>query len=210
MVNLPNVLSADLHPFGVTTSRATNTGAQKISGQTNPRARLHQGDADFCAGGASGYSRFIPPGAPSRPWQLIRFRRFRSSLLALASLDLACRDHRPDFSATFTTIAFDDSSLQWLGISDLIAEPEGPSFISRTVTQPPCGPALLVTQDPIRTFTWRVDHACIELEGVASSCVERYRLRISIGRAARDGCSMSCCLLLFCLIEPAVSVDAVL
>jgi hypothetical protein len=71
-------------------------------------------------------------------------------LLALASLDLACRDHRPDFSATFTTIAFDDSSLQWLGISDLIAEPEGPSFISRTVTQPPCGPALLVTQDPSR------------------------------------------------------------
>jgi len=55
-------------------------------------------------------------------------------LLALASLDLACRDHRPDFSATFTTIAFDDSSLQWLGISDLIAELEGPSFISRTVT----------------------------------------------------------------------------
>src|SRR5215472_7137050 len=54
----------------------------------------------------------------------------------------------PDFSATFTTIAFDDSSLRWLGISDLIAEPEGPSFISRTVTQPPCGPALLVTQDP--------------------------------------------------------------
>jgi hypothetical protein len=44
-------------------------------------------------------------------------------LLALASLDLACRDHRPDFSATFTTNAFDDSSLQWLGISDLIAEP---------------------------------------------------------------------------------------
>jgi hypothetical protein len=55
-------------------------------------------------------------------------------LLALASLDLACRDHRPDVSATFTTIAFDDSSLRWLGISDLIAEPEGPTFISRTVT----------------------------------------------------------------------------
>jgi hypothetical protein len=54
-------------------------------------------------------------------------------LLALASFDLACRDHRPDFSATFTTGAFDDSSLQWLGINDLIAEPEGPSFISRTV-----------------------------------------------------------------------------
>ena len=51
----------------------------------------------------------------------------------LASLDLAGRDHCPDVSATFTTIAFDDSSLRWLGISDLIAEPEGPSFISRTV-----------------------------------------------------------------------------
>ena len=72
MGNLPNVLSADPHPFRVTTSLATNTGAQKTSSQTNPRARLHQGDADFCAGGASGYSCFIPPGAPSRPWQLIR------------------------------------------------------------------------------------------------------------------------------------------
>jgi hypothetical protein len=33
------------------------------------------------------------------------------------------------------SLAFDDSSLRWLGISDLIAEPEGPSFISHTVTQ---------------------------------------------------------------------------
>jgi hypothetical protein len=48
---------------------------------------------------------------------------------ALASFDRACRDHCPDFSATFTTIAFDDSSLRWLGISDLIAEPEGPSSL---------------------------------------------------------------------------------
>jgi hypothetical protein len=30
-------------------------------------------------------------------------------------------------------MTFDHSSLRWLGISDLIAEPEGPSFISRTV-----------------------------------------------------------------------------
>jgi hypothetical protein len=60
-------------------------------------------------------------------------RCFRSSLLALAFLDLACQNHRPDFSATFTTIAFDDSSLQWFGIGDVIAEPEGPSFISRLV-----------------------------------------------------------------------------
>jgi len=33
------------------------------------------------------------------------------------ALDLACPDHCPDFSATFTTIAFDDSSLRWLEIN---------------------------------------------------------------------------------------------
>ena len=55
--------------------------------------------------------------------------------LALASLDRACQDHRPDVSATLTTTAFDRSSLRWLGIGDLITEPEGPSFISSTVAQ---------------------------------------------------------------------------
>jgi hypothetical protein len=34
---------------------------------------------------------------------------------------------------TLTTTAFDRSSSRWLGISDLIADPKGPSFISRTV-----------------------------------------------------------------------------
>jgi len=56
-------------------------------------------------------------------------------LLALASLDLACRDHCPGVSATFTTTAFDHSGSRWLGINDLITEPEGPSFISRTVAR---------------------------------------------------------------------------
>jgi hypothetical protein len=41
----------------------------------------------------------------------------------------------PDVSATLTSTAFDRSSSRWLGISDLIAEPEGPSFISRTVAR---------------------------------------------------------------------------
>jgi hypothetical protein len=56
-------------------------------------------------------------------------------LLALASLDLACRDHCPDVSATLTTTAFDRSNSRWPGINDLIGEPEGPSFISRTVAR---------------------------------------------------------------------------
>src|SRR6478672_6288138 len=42
--------------------------------------------------------------------------RFCSGSLALASLDRAYRDHRPDVSATFTTTAFDRSSLRWLEI----------------------------------------------------------------------------------------------
>jgi hypothetical protein len=48
-----------------------------------------------------------------------------------------CRNHCPGVSATLTATAFDRSSSRWLGISDLIAEPEGPSFISRTVTHRP-------------------------------------------------------------------------
>jgi hypothetical protein len=38
------------------------------------------------------------------------------ALIALASLDLACRDHRPSVSATLTTTTFNRSSLRWLGI----------------------------------------------------------------------------------------------
>jgi hypothetical protein len=41
----------------------------------------------------------------------------------------------PTFSAMLTTMAFDHSRSWWLGIGDLIAEPEGPSFISSTVAQ---------------------------------------------------------------------------
>src|SRR6266852_9525153 len=94
-----------------------------------------------------GQSQDIPQTDPRgvatpRFWHhLIRFRHVISGSLALASLKFACArlsqsyqpKSRSDFSATFTTIAFDDSSSRWLGISDLIAEPEGPSFISRTV-----------------------------------------------------------------------------
>jgi hypothetical protein len=47
----------------------------------------------------------------------------------LTSLDHTCRDHRPNFSATLNG----RSSLRWFGISDLIAESEGPSFNSKHV-----------------------------------------------------------------------------
>src|SRR4030095_8462111 len=66
--------------------------------------------------------------------RLSEFRRFCGGALPRPSLDHTCRDHRPDFSATLTTAAFDRSSLWWFGISDLIAESEGTSFVSSTVT----------------------------------------------------------------------------
>jgi hypothetical protein len=44
--------------------------------------------------------------------RLIRFRQFIGGSLALASLNLTRRDILPTLTATLTTIAFDDSSLQ--------------------------------------------------------------------------------------------------
>jgi hypothetical protein len=65
---------------------------------------------------------------------LIRFRHFIDGSLALASLNRTCRDLRSGVSAALTTVAY-HSSLRWLGISDLIAEPEGPTFISYKVAR---------------------------------------------------------------------------
>jgi hypothetical protein len=49
--------------------------------------------------------------------RIIRFRHFIDGLLALASLDRACQDHRPGVPATLTTTTFNRSSLRWLEIS---------------------------------------------------------------------------------------------
>src|ERR1700682_750603 len=50
---------------------------------------------------------------------------------------------------SFTTVAFDQSGPRWLGISDLIAEPEGPAFISYKVARRRLDRLRFVTQDPI-------------------------------------------------------------
>src|SRR5450432_2487127 len=64
-----------------------------------------------------------------------------------------CRDHRPDVSAALTTVAFDQSGPRWLGTSDLIAEPEGPTFISYKVARSRLDRLRFVTQDPSATLT---------------------------------------------------------
>jgi hypothetical protein len=65
-------------------------------------------------GQASGFPRTDPGGRVNpRFWhRLIRFRHFIDGSLALASLNLTRRDIIPTLTATLTTIAFDDSSLQ--------------------------------------------------------------------------------------------------
>ena len=60
----------------------------------------------------------------------------------------------PAFSATLTTVAFDHSRSRWLGIDDLIAEPEGPTFISYKVARSRLDRLRFVTQDPQRK--WRL------------------------------------------------------
>src|ERR1700692_769270 len=95
---------------------------------------------------------------------LIRFRHFIDGSLALASLNRACRDHRPDVSAALTTVAFDQSGPRWLGISNLIAEPEGPTFISYKVARSRLDRLRFVTQDPSRTSR-RVYFSCAHLCG---------------------------------------------
>jgi hypothetical protein len=47
-------------------------------------------------------------------------------------------------------MAFDQSGPRWLGISDLIAEPEGPTFISYKVARSRLDRLRFVTQDPQR------------------------------------------------------------
>ena len=49
-------------------------------------------------------------------------------------------------------MAFDQSGPRWLGISDLIAEPEGPTFISYKVARSLLNRLRFVTQDPRRAF----------------------------------------------------------
>ena len=60
------------------------------------------------------------PGGMTTPqfWhRLNAFRHVISGLLALASLNLTPLGLFPTLAATLTTIAFDDSSLQWFEIN---------------------------------------------------------------------------------------------
>ena len=55
---------------------------------------------------------------------------------------------RSPLSTIPASVAFDQSGPRWLGISDLIAEPEGPPFISYKVARSRLDRLRFVTQDP--------------------------------------------------------------
>src|ERR1700736_3271138 len=74
-------------------------------------------------------------------------QRFACARLSQSCLSKSCSD----FSATFTTIAFDDSSLRWLR-SAPDCRPRRTFLHLSYSYAPPCGPALLVTQDPSATL----------------------------------------------------------
>src|SRR6202521_2970322 len=104
-------------------------------------------------GQASGFPQADPGGrvTPRFRHRLIRFRHFIDGLLALASLNLTRRDIVPTLTATLTTIAFDNNSLQRFEGCTLTAGLEGPPFISRTVGRR-CTRTALVTHGTTRRF----------------------------------------------------------
>src|SRR5450759_4746870 len=103
-------------------------------------------------GQASGFSRTDPGGRVSlRCWhRLIRFRHFIGGLLALASLNLACRNLVPAFPQRSPPSLFTTAACGGL-------RPE-PDFRPRRALlhlsyscAPPFGPTMLVTHDPTAT-----------------------------------------------------------
>jgi hypothetical protein len=83
-------------------------------------------------------------------------------------------------------VAFDQSGPRWLGISDLIAEPEGPTFISYKVARSRLDRLRFVTQDPKRTspllgFHWDVARSTIKIAAtVCSNKLKAFRDAIGL------------------------------
>src|SRR5712672_3633841 len=88
-----------------------------------------------------------PPVLASSNPLSTRHQRFAYARLSQPCLTGSC----PDFSATFTTIAFDDSSLRWLRSAPDCRTRRAVLHLSYSYAAP-CGPALLVTQGHLRTY----------------------------------------------------------
>ena len=94
---------------------------------------------------------FIDPGCARGPWQLIRFRHFIDGSLALASLNLACRDHVPTFPQRSPPSLLTTAACGGLRSTPDCRPRRVLLHLSYSCT-PSFGPAMLVTQDPKRTW----------------------------------------------------------
>src|SRR6516162_8242459 len=91
-------------------------------------------------------------GVTPRFWhRLIRFRHFCSGLLALASLNLACRNPVPTFPQRSPPLILTTAACGGLR-SAPDCRPRRTSLHLSYSYAPPFGPAILVTQDPNRTL----------------------------------------------------------
>src|SRR6266700_2773479 len=112
-------------------------------------------------GQASGFSRAVPGGrgTPRFRHRLIRFRHFIGGSLALASLNLACRNPVPTFPQRSPP-----SLLTTAACGGLRSAPDcrpRRTFLHLSYScASPFGPALLVTQDPSATFGPAVAMRC--------------------------------------------------
>ena len=104
-------------------------------------------------GQASGFSRADPGGrdTPRFRHRLIRFRHFIDGSLALASLNLACRDHVPTFPQRSQPSLLTTAARGGLRPAPDCRPQRALLHLSYSCALP-CGPAVLVTQDPNRTL----------------------------------------------------------
>src|SRR6266436_7089222 len=103
-------------------------------------------------GQASGFSRAGPGGrvTPRFRHRLIRFRHFIDGSLALASLNLACRDHVPAFPQRSPPLLLTTAACGGLRSTPDCRPRRALLHLSYSCASP-FGPAILVTHDPDRT-----------------------------------------------------------
>src|ERR1700687_4403233 len=119
-------------------------------------------------GQASGFSRADPGGrvTPRFRHRLIRFRHFVDGSLALASLNHACRNPVPTFPQRSPPSLLRTAACGGLGSTPDCRPRRALLHLSYSYA-PPCGPVMLVTQDPLRKSLQRQPLSCRKIFGVA-------------------------------------------
>src|SRR6266571_9501416 len=120
---------------GATCTFSLGIAGQVLTFRTRARLSFAPPTCRMPLGQSQDISQADPEGRVTpRFWHhLIRFRHFIGGSLALVSLNLACREHVPTFPQRSPPSLLTTAACGGLRSTHLIAELEGPSFISRTV-----------------------------------------------------------------------------